>query len=358
MADEHNKWLNRETAERLLSGESLEAVDASARDQAERLAKTLGALSVDPAPDGVELPGEAAALAAFRKVREAADAERAAAGALHRDPAQHSVQAPGGTDAGLFRITGAARSGGRSRRPRWARPARLALAAALAAGTLGGVAVAAGAGVLPTPFGGDDHPGPAASVSAAVTPDRPLGPPSPQSTGGTGTGPATPSGTASGSPGGSGLSGTATPSPDGSQGGGKDQGTPGSAGASAGTWWSGAAEACRAIRDGRPLGDDRKHVLEGVAGGSWRVKKYCQVVLGGAGGTLDGWNGSGGGGQDDGNGGSGGRGGDGDGRGGDGHGDHHQDGGASPAPTLLGQQPHPRRISSPLPAPSPSYSAL
>ncbi|MEU7050301.1 hypothetical protein [Streptomyces eurythermus] len=34
MADEQDKWLDRGTAERLLRGESLEAVDPSARDQA------------------------------------------------------------------------------------------------------------------------------------------------------------------------------------------------------------------------------------------------------------------------------------------------------------------------------------
>lgn len=73
MADERYRWLDLETAERLLRGESLEAVDEAARDQAERLAKTLDALTVEPAPTSDGLPGEEAALAAFRKVR----AERA-----------------------------------------------------------------------------------------------------------------------------------------------------------------------------------------------------------------------------------------------------------------------------------------
>lgn len=42
------RWLDRETAELLLRGESLEAVDPAARDQAERLARTLGALAGNP----------------------------------------------------------------------------------------------------------------------------------------------------------------------------------------------------------------------------------------------------------------------------------------------------------------------
>ncbi|MEU8033735.1 hypothetical protein AB0C13_34835, partial [Streptomyces sp. NPDC049099] len=79
MADEQDKWLNRETAERLLRGEPLEAVDASARDQAERLSRALGALAAEAAPASGELPGEQAALAAFRKAREAAGTERTAA---------------------------------------------------------------------------------------------------------------------------------------------------------------------------------------------------------------------------------------------------------------------------------------
>ncbi|MCZ9348214.1 hypothetical protein NGM36_00020, partial [Streptomyces mutabilis] len=73
MADEQDRWLDRETAEILLRGESLEAVDPAARERAERLVEALGALASPPVPTSGELPGEAAALAAFRKVR----AERA-----------------------------------------------------------------------------------------------------------------------------------------------------------------------------------------------------------------------------------------------------------------------------------------
>ncbi|MEU2786350.1 hypothetical protein ABZ629_31685, partial [Streptomyces sp. NPDC007110] len=80
MADELNRWLDRETAERLLRGEPLEAVDPADRDQAERLAKTLEALTAEPAPACGELPGEAAALAAFRAARAGRDATAATPG--------------------------------------------------------------------------------------------------------------------------------------------------------------------------------------------------------------------------------------------------------------------------------------
>ncbi|MEU9447503.1 hypothetical protein [Streptomyces sp. NPDC048277] len=357
MADEQNKWLDRATAERLLRGESLEAVDASARDQAERLGKALGALSAGTAPAGAELPGEEGALAAFRKARESAEDERTAVAA-------RPGRSGRGADAGLFRI-GAGSP--RPRAPRWARPARFGLAAALTAGMLGGVAVAAGTGVLPTPFG-DQRPGPAASVSAAGTPGRTHGSPSPESLLGGETG-APSSGTTTG--------GSAQSSPDPS-GRAKDGGT-GSKGTS-GKAWGRALTSCRDIQEGKPLGADRRRALEGLAGGTERVNKFCKAVLGtGAAGKGDnsgddkgasggqgddtGW---GGGGQGDSNGQGGddsrpGRGGNGNGNGngGDGGGngggnDHHENGAASPAPTAF----TPMLPNQPSAAPGPTYSAL
>ncbi|MGV9450701.1 hypothetical protein [Streptomyces sp. NPDC003635] len=128
MADEQYRWLDRETAERLLSGEPLDAVDAADRDQAERLAKTLEALTAEPPPTSAELPGEAAALAAFRAARADTSAP------LGHPPRPHA------SDAGLVRIGARGRG---TRRPLWGRPLRLGLAAALAVGMVGGVAVAA-----------------------------------------------------------------------------------------------------------------------------------------------------------------------------------------------------------------------
>ncbi|MFD4503272.1 hypothetical protein [Streptomyces sp. NPDC058457] len=353
MADEQYKWLNRVTAERLLRGESLETVDASARDQAERLARTLGALSAPAKSGTAELPGEEAALAAFRKARESAEDARTAA-AMRTGAAAQPAKGGRDADAGLFRLGAGSRP---TRVPGWARPARLGLAAALTAGMLGGVAVAAGTGVLPTPFD-DNHPGPAASVSAAGTPARPDGSSSPESLLGGETG--TPSSGAA-----SGGSGQTSPSPSGEP---KSRGT-GSPGLPVGGW-SGALTSCRAIQNGKTLGADRKRALEGLAGGAGRVDKFCKAVLGtGLNGKYDvsgddkgdgsgQVDGNGQGGKNDGQGGSNSQGGD-EGRpgrdtsGGKGN-DPRENGVATPAPTgfvpLLPNQP--------ATSPSPTYSAL
>jgi hypothetical protein len=339
MADEQDRWLDRETAELLLRGESLEAVDADVRDKAERLAKTLGALSAPPSLTSAELPGEAAALAAFRAARQERDGERAAPGR------PDDAQAP---DAGLVRIGG--RPGG-ARRSRWGRPVRFGLAAALAAGMVGGVAVAAGTGALRVPFAGTAEPEPGASVPPVVTPD-PLLSPSPHATG---EGGAVPDGATSGPSGGDAgreeaRGGTPTergPASDGGQ-------------ADSGERWRGVASACRDLRDGKELDSARKRALEGVAGGSSRVWTYCKGVLAESGGGSGdkGENGEGG----QGRGSSGGQGGK-DGppggnlKGGDdvGHrlapGGDHQDGAV--APSLPTKAAH-----APKALPSPSYSAL
>jgi hypothetical protein len=262
MADEQYRWLDRETAERLLSGEPLEAVDAAAREQVEQLAETLGALSAPPPLTSAELPGEAAALAAFRKVRAERGAVSAPVGRRGTGPAP---------DAGVVRL---GRRGGGDRR-RWGRPARLGLAAALAAGMVGGVAVAAGTGALPSPFRVDE-PEPAASVSVAETTEQPLVSPSPD---GATRGEADPGG----SP------GDAAP---GTGGGSRDEA--GGDGQATGRGTTPAEEerdaaaaerveritsACRDMRDGKELSVDRKRVLEGAAGSASRVWKYCEGVL-------------------------------------------------------------------------------
>ncbi|GAP49379.1 hypothetical protein [Streptomyces azureus] len=271
MADEQYWWLDRETAERLLSGEPLEAVDGAAPDEAERLAAALRALSVSPPPTSEELPGEAAAMAAFRKAR----AERADTGAA---PAADGGQARTEVaDAGLVRIATPRGSGsGDVRRPRWARPARLALAAVLAVGMAGGAALAAGTGALRAPFGNDDpHPG--SSVSAAATPpERPLVSPSPTDAAQGGSTPDdAPSG---GSTGGAGDPGRdvagddPAPKPD-----------SGDRGDHPGDSRGKIASACRDLRDGKRLDADRRRALRDAAGGS-RLWKYCKGVLSGSGG--------------------------------------------------------------------------
>ncbi|MFE9658858.1 hypothetical protein [Streptomyces sp. NPDC005955] len=213
MPDEQDPWLDREVAERLLRGEPPKDVDEHYRERAERLAGLLDALTAQargpapqdaprerptgsgppdasgeevlrigfPDPDGptrtgsgpagaelpgAELPGEAAALAAYRSSR----AFRGA-GAARPEP---GGAAPGpditiGLPTTVRIVAGAPTHG---RRPaRWARPVRFALAAVLAAGMVGGVAVATGTGVLPTPFE-DQWQGPAgvAGRTPAVEP--------------------------------------------------------------------------------------------------------------------------------------------------------------------------------------------
>ncbi|MDN3024449.1 hypothetical protein [Streptomyces sp. S.PB5] len=376
MADKQYSWLSAETAERLLRGESLDnAVEPADRDEAERLAKTLGALSADP-PSSTELPGEAAALAAFRKARaDRGTAPLATAPGTRangpRASASHGAD-PHPADAGLVRI---GVPGHRAPRSRRGRSVRLGLAAALAFGMAGGVAVAAGTGVLPF---GDDEPAPHASVSAAAPSDRPLSSPSPEN--GIESEP-TPDGSASGS------------DPDGSHGdaGGTGSTAPGT-GKNArpggyGTWWNGAPSACRDMRDGKRLSTEQRRDLEEHAGGSTHVWRYCKDILaypnagtgagmGGATGGQSGQTGRQDSDNDDdndrddhgGRGGRGGQGGDDEGhhRGPGGHGnDHHQNGGFTPvSPTpppgssdTAALQPR-RAETSPAPSPSPSYSAL
>ncbi|QCD57843.1 hypothetical protein [Streptomyces hawaiiensis] len=268
MADEQYRWLDRETAERLLSGEPPGAVEGAGRDQAEHLARTLGALSATPPLTSDELPGEAAAMAAFRKVRaEGADVAAARPATGRQDAAEVA-------EAGLVRIGTPGDSGiVVARRPRWARPARLALAAALAVGMVGGVALAAGTGALRAPFGGGE-PGPGASVSAAVThPERPLVSPSPSDAA---QGGSTPDDTPNGSSAG-GSSGTrdrdegrddAAPKPDDRKDRPDDR--------------EEITSACRDLRDGKRLDPDRRRALRDAAGGL-RVWKYCKGVLSSAG---------------------------------------------------------------------------
>ncbi|MEU3887580.1 hypothetical protein [Streptomyces sp. NPDC029041] len=259
MADEQYRWLDRETAERLLSGEPPGAVEGVGREQAEHLARTLGALSVTPPLTSDELPGEAAAVAAFRKAR----AERADAAAARADTAGRAA-APT-AEAGLIRIgTPGDRGTVTVRRPRWARPARLALTAALAVGMAGGVALAAGTGVLRAPFGGD-APRPGASVSASVThPERPLVSPSPSDA----------------------VQGGSVPDDVPYQGRGepRDDGAPAPDEHEDRTGGRGSeiTAACRDLREGKRPDPERRRALREAAG-DLRVWTYCKGVLSSAG---------------------------------------------------------------------------
>ncbi|WP_425830335.1 hypothetical protein [Streptomyces fractus] len=192
MADEHDKWLNRDAADRLLRGEA-PAVSGDAALRADRLTAALYALTEVPAGPEGELPGEDAALKAFRETRAVAAVNGAVDGAANgavngteggaangAESGGVSRAASGSARAGrVRRSAGSARSArpvsnAPGRRSLWGRPVRLGAVAAFAACMVGGVAVAAGTGVLPSPFRESDDPAPAASVSAAASPDRPL----------------------------------------------------------------------------------------------------------------------------------------------------------------------------------------
>ncbi|MDF6019240.1 hypothetical protein [Streptomyces sp. JH34] len=156
MADEQHEWLDADAAELLLRGESVEPVDDHAGAEARMLEAALLALRA-PAASGAELPGEAAALAAFREASR--NGKRAGA--------------PAGQQDGLSPVRiGAVPASPVRRRPRWTRPVRYGLAVSLAGCALGGVAVAGSAGMLAVPFIGHGSPVPAASVSAAESPDE------------------------------------------------------------------------------------------------------------------------------------------------------------------------------------------
>ncbi|MGW6009936.1 hypothetical protein [Streptomyces sp. NPDC055210] len=279
------RWLDRDAAERLLRGEPLEAVDADIRAQADRLAEALeelGASAAEFAPAGAagdrsaELPGEEAALAAFRSARSGRSAESAFAG-----PSRTRSSAPfpspsastslgASLDAGLVRL-GRFTPDHRSRSP-WGRPVRFGLAAALAAGMIGGVAVAATAGVLA--FGGGG-PEPGASATADATRDHPLRTPSPEATS-RGDDPR-PEGSAGAPTGGNLAPGGETPEDTGT-GAQPDSDDTGRQNRQA-QRWARIASACRDIRDGKDLDDGRRRTLEDAARGAEQVQKYCRSIL-------------------------------------------------------------------------------
>ncbi|MEU9376641.1 hypothetical protein AB0D94_23120 [Streptomyces sp. NPDC048255] len=310
MADERDRWLDEAAVERLLRGEPVEPVDPAAdpraRDRAARLRAALDALAERP-PAGAELPGEAAAVAAFRAARGPAvpPAERPAATSGHAEPL-----------VALGRHLPLSAS--RGRRP--ARPVRFGLAAALASVAVGGLAAAVGAGLLDGSRHDSAGPGPAMSVSVDGDPapagsqDPTLGPNlrptplrdgegSPQLTGG----PHTPGADGSTSPGTGAAAGASSGVPA-TGGSGKDaQGGLGGGGDKDGSDREGRGDGadtsregftagtdkdrdgeresrlrnmdlCKDYRAGR-LSDDRRDRLARLASGVARIPRYCEALL-------------------------------------------------------------------------------
>ncbi|MET9291247.1 hypothetical protein [Streptomyces sp. NPDC003077] len=153
MADDRYHWLDKDAAERLLRGEPVGSPqDAGAAELVGLLRAAASPEAAGPGP----LPGEEAAVAAFRQAHGAAS-----------EGARTPVGEAAAPEPPLVTVRTA-----RPPRPtlgsRLGRPFRRGLAVALAACALGGVAVAAGTGVLTVPF--QSSPEPATSVTAVGTP--------------------------------------------------------------------------------------------------------------------------------------------------------------------------------------------
>ncbi|MEO3762776.1 hypothetical protein [Streptomyces sp. B8F3] len=164
MVDDRYGWLDEDVAERLLRGEPLDFADGNGRRgrkrwspedraAAERLAAVLArvAESGRPGANG-RVPGEQAALAAFRAAQESPSPASAA---------EFAAESP------FEGRRGRRRSGVVER----LRSLRLSVVGAVAACALGGVAVASSAGVLPAPSfiedtGGNRSPSVGATSSA------------------------------------------------------------------------------------------------------------------------------------------------------------------------------------------------
>ena len=270
MADEQYRWLDRGTAERFLNGEPPESADPTTRDQAERLAGTLRSLAAPPPSADEELPGEAAAMAAFRKLREEHQGQSGA------DPQAVHQAAETAADVGLIRLgathddrSGTADGPGR---PRFL---RLGLAAAVVAGMVGGAAALAGAGVLPTPSD-DPDADPAASVTATPSPPgRLLVSPPPDG------GEAGRSKDAGNGGKGTDAHGGDDTGPDGPGASGKNGSDAGDSAARSGHGSKQTVSACRDLRDGKQLNDARRRLLEQEAGGPSHVHGYCEDTLAG-----------------------------------------------------------------------------
>ncbi|GGZ18962.1 hypothetical protein GCM10010387_09500 [Streptomyces inusitatus] len=284
MADERYEWLDQDTAERLLRGEPVDAPEGRARTQAGRLDRALrsaGAPRLPLRPEDGEMQGEAAATAAFRRVRAEAPA---------RIPQE-------GESLGVVRLT-------RPPRPRQAgglpRTVRFGVVAAVAGFAFCGVAVAAGSGLLPSPFPappagshvvGGDAPTPVDSEPPAAPETRPpvrppaaagTSPSAPFADSGAQSGAPKPSASGSGSPGAVG----AEPYPDGGEVGAEgwtgdpDQKQNRNRNRLAGEKYHRLVADCRARRDGTlgPVGAKR---LERNAKGADRVDRFCERLLDG-----------------------------------------------------------------------------
>ncbi|MEU7372941.1 hypothetical protein [Streptomyces albidoflavus] len=251
MADEHHGWPTEDATERLLRGEHSGPADAPPYPpEAAALRAALATLTA-PGPAEQAAAREEEAVAAFRTAHQA-------------------------TAAGVVRL------GRPAPEPsRWGRPVRFGLAVALGGFMIGGVAVAAGAGVLPSPFRGPETPAPAASVSADSSSPEVLVSPEPDPSDPTSpTPPDSPSPPASSS---------GEPTPEDEETDAPRSGTPtpersphpGRTPSRGGGWdWEERTEiACRAYEDGTMDADHRRRLERLAKGGPGAIERFCRGVL-------------------------------------------------------------------------------
>ncbi|MDX3535516.1 hypothetical protein PV721_14305 [Streptomyces sp. MB09-01] len=311
MADERNRWLDQAAAERLLRGEPAEPVgpagaEPRARVEAARLRAALDALETLgtggelPSP-GTELPGEAAAVAAFRTARTAA-------GRSADRPERIATAGSGEPVVDLGRLVP---SFAPARPRRRGRTVSFGLAAALASVAVGGLAAAAGAGLLDRDRHDTAGPGPAMSVTAGenAEPDidggaptlTPKLRPTPLPDGSNSMltpGPSQPPGTDGRTTAGSGTGEDPSAGSSATGGSGKDtrgdlSGAGGTGDKDRDTFGNGdagkderrerenlikALDLCQDYRSGR-LDDDRRERLSRLADGLTRIPDYCKSLL-------------------------------------------------------------------------------
>lgn len=288
MAHERETWLDHGAAELLLRGGQVETADMHTQARADRLARVLeeiaratyagrsaGGNDHTRAPGAAasgELPGEAAALAAYRQAVRTAGRTAGRTASSGRD-AETDVDG-----IGTVRLGPEHRG---IRIPRFGRPLRLGLVAAMAGCALSGVA--AGAGYLYAPSAGESSPRPANSVSGAVTPE-PLvsespsadgSPSDPDDTpGGTGTGSIVPGATGSGDT--TGTSGGPEDKHKGEKG--RVSSGNGRKGGDGEKWYAQLVQACHDYRNGT-IALGKKQLLEGAAKGPEGVARFCDQLL-------------------------------------------------------------------------------
>lgn len=312
MADHYRySWLDEDAAERLLRGEPVEAHrdpgdrGDQARTEVERLAGALRDIAAasrppdGPVDDLGPLPGEEAAVAAFRAARDERAESTSRAGGSGRADLPRVREA--GPVRSVRRTSPMVKGGTGSTLP-LRRPLRAGVVLALAGCALGGVAMAAGTGVIPFGDGGGDPrpmismPGTGPAGGSSTSPHLTHDDVTP-SDGRTDRADNDANGGVSGEIGGAGTptgAGEETEEHQAGQDGQAPSGAPDSN--LGGTWAKALCVRYVAARDGQDPEVDREtlHKLEDLAGGSAAVRGYCAEVLDSPGGEDTGAPGGGG----------------------------------------------------------------